>query len=70
MAFFIAVPSEVQLVKREHFNRWYDLSPYFSALTISNIPGQVNFLSFSILICNLKITINQKRKIVYATLLV
>ncbi|XP_012271259.1 ATP-binding cassette sub-family G member 1-like [Orussus abietinus] len=34
-------PSEVQHVKREHFNRWYDLSPYFCAMTLSNIPGQV-----------------------------
>ncbi|XP_011501126.1 PREDICTED: ATP-binding cassette sub-family G member 1 [Ceratosolen solmsi marchali] len=34
-------PQEVQLVKREHFNRWYDLGPYFCALTISNIPAQL-----------------------------
>ncbi|KAL7305558.1 hypothetical protein TKK_0002292 [Trichogramma kaykai] len=34
-------PQEVQLIKREHFNRWYDLGPYFSALTVSNIPAQL-----------------------------
>ncbi|XP_015604112.1 ATP-binding cassette sub-family G member 1 isoform X1 [Cephus cinctus] len=34
-------PSEVHLVKREHFNRWYDLGPYFCALTVSNIPAQI-----------------------------
>ncbi|XP_033226559.1 ATP-binding cassette sub-family G member 1-like isoform X2 [Belonocnema kinseyi] len=34
-------PSEVHLIKREHFNRWYDLSPYFCALTVSSIPAQI-----------------------------
>ncbi|XP_050573971.1 ATP-binding cassette subfamily G member 4-like isoform X4 [Bombus affinis] len=34
-------PSEVQLVKREYFNMWYDLSPYYCAFTIVNIPGQI-----------------------------
>ncbi|XP_034952375.1 ATP-binding cassette sub-family G member 1-like [Chelonus insularis] len=34
-------PSQVLLLKREHFNRWYDLSPYFTALTISTIPPQL-----------------------------
>ncbi|XP_011314770.1 ATP-binding cassette sub-family G member 1-like [Fopius arisanus] len=34
-------PLEVQLVKREHFNRWYKISPYFCALTISTIPVQI-----------------------------
>ncbi|XP_012265456.2 ATP-binding cassette sub-family G member 1 [Athalia rosae] len=34
-------PMEVQLVKREHFNRWYDLGPYFCAMTVSTIPPQL-----------------------------
>ncbi|XP_018573814.1 ATP-binding cassette sub-family G member 1 [Anoplophora glabripennis] len=34
-------PREVQLVKREHFNKWYRLSAYFAALTFSTIPIQV-----------------------------
>ncbi|XP_015108959.1 ATP-binding cassette sub-family G member 1 isoform X2 [Diachasma alloeum] len=34
-------PLQVQLVKREHFNRWYKISPYFCALTISTIPVQI-----------------------------
>ncbi|KAK0157176.1 hypothetical protein PV327_011347, partial [Microctonus hyperodae] len=33
-------PLQVQLVKRENFNRWYDLSPYFCALTVVTIPAQ------------------------------
>ncbi|XP_058792006.1 ATP-binding cassette sub-family G member 1-like [Phymastichus coffea] len=41
-------PQEVQLVKREHFNRWYDLGPYFCALTISNIPAQLILCIFYI----------------------
>lgn len=34
-------PSEVQLVKREYFNMWYNLSPYYCAFTLVNIPGQL-----------------------------
>ncbi|XP_066594181.1 ATP-binding cassette sub-family G member 1-like [Prorops nasuta] len=34
-------PSEVSLIKREHFNRWYDLSPYYCALSISTVPAQL-----------------------------
>ncbi|KAK0083884.1 hypothetical protein PV325_008003 [Microctonus aethiopoides] len=34
-------PLQVQLVKRENFNRWYDLSPYFCALTVATIPAQL-----------------------------
>ncbi|XP_063990040.1 ATP-binding cassette sub-family G member 1-like isoform X2 [Diachasmimorpha longicaudata] len=34
-------PTQVQLVKREHFNRWYSISPYFFALTLSTIPVQI-----------------------------
>ncbi|XP_076673414.1 ATP-binding cassette subfamily G member 4 isoform X2 [Andrena cerasifolii] len=34
-------PSEVQLVKREYFNRWYDLSSYYCAFTVINIPVQI-----------------------------
>ncbi|XP_039305436.1 ATP-binding cassette sub-family G member 1 isoform X2 [Solenopsis invicta] len=36
-------PSEIQLMKREHFNRWYDLSAYFWAFTVINIPLQIFF---------------------------
>lgn len=34
-------PSEVQLVKREYFNMWYNLSPYYCAFTLVNIPVQL-----------------------------
>lgn len=34
-------PSEVKLLKKECFNRWYGLSPYYAALTLSRLPFQV-----------------------------
>ncbi|XP_076766313.1 ATP-binding cassette sub-family G member 1 isoform X2 [Xylocopa sonorina] len=34
-------PSEVQLIKREYFNMWYDLSSYYCAYTVVNIPTQI-----------------------------
>ncbi|KAJ8669379.1 hypothetical protein QAD02_000638 [Eretmocerus hayati] len=36
-------PQEIQLVKREHFNRWYDLGPYFCTTTLANVPAQLLF---------------------------
>ncbi|KAF3426173.1 hypothetical protein E2986_03051 [Frieseomelitta varia] len=40
-ALFNFVPLEIQLIKREYFNMWYDLSPYYYAFTIINIPLQI-----------------------------
>lgn len=34
-------PQEVKIVKKECFNRWYGLTPYYMALTVSRIPLQV-----------------------------
>ncbi|XP_069702129.1 ATP-binding cassette subfamily G member 4 isoform X2 [Periplaneta americana] len=34
-------PNEVKLMKREYFNRWYGLSSYYMALTVSKIPIQI-----------------------------
>ncbi|XP_011252169.1 ATP-binding cassette sub-family G member 1 [Camponotus floridanus] len=34
-------PFEVRIMKREHFNRWYNLSAYYWALTIISIPLQI-----------------------------
>ncbi|KYQ50171.1 ATP-binding cassette sub-family G member 4, partial [Trachymyrmex zeteki] len=36
-------PFEIRIMKREHFNRWYDLSAYYWALTVVNIPFQMTF---------------------------
>ncbi|XP_076227054.1 ATP-binding cassette sub-family G member 1 isoform X2 [Nomia melanderi] len=34
-------PAEVQLVKREYFNMWYNLSPYYCAFTVVSIPTRI-----------------------------
>jgi ATP-binding cassette, subfamily G (WHITE), member 1 len=36
-----AVPLELPVIKREHFNRWYSARAYFISLTIADIPVQV-----------------------------
>lgn len=40
---FLPVPSEVQLIKREYFNRWYGLKPYYAALVFSRTPATIFF---------------------------
>lgn len=35
-------PQEVKLVKKEHFNGWYGLLPYYAALTVSKLPVQIS----------------------------
>ncbi|KAF2900586.1 hypothetical protein ILUMI_05599 [Ignelater luminosus] len=34
----ILFPSEVRLLKREYFNRWYGLKPYFLAVSLRSLP--------------------------------
>ncbi|XP_073996883.1 ATP-binding cassette sub-family G member 1-like [Rhodnius prolixus] len=34
----LAYPFEVKLLKKEHFNQWYGLCPYYLALTFSKVP--------------------------------
>ncbi|XP_050422487.1 ATP-binding cassette subfamily G member 4-like [Adelges cooleyi] len=41
MPVLLKFPSEVQLLKREYFNRWYGLNAYFCALTCSQFPMQI-----------------------------
>ncbi|CAH2236678.1 ATP-binding cassette sub-family G member 1-like [Pararge aegeria] len=43
MPILLAYPSEVLLVKREYFNRWYGLKPYYAALVISRTPATIFF---------------------------
>ena len=42
----LTVPSEVKLMKKEYFNRWYGLNSYYMAMTLSKIPVQVITLLF------------------------
>ncbi|XP_044314170.1 ATP-binding cassette sub-family G member 1 [Drosophila rhopaloa] len=37
----LSYPAEVKVVKKETFNRWYTLTPYYLALTVSRLPLQV-----------------------------
>ncbi|KAK6640213.1 hypothetical protein RUM44_011899 [Polyplax serrata] len=41
MPVLLQFPSEVQLLKREYFNRWYGLTSYFFALSFSRLPLQL-----------------------------
>ncbi|EDW70940.1 ATP-binding cassette subfamily G member 4 [Drosophila virilis] len=37
----LSYPADVKVVKKETFNRWYTLMPYYMALSISRLPLQV-----------------------------
>ncbi|XP_075974130.1 ATP-binding cassette sub-family G member 1-like [Anticarsia gemmatalis] len=43
MPVLLAFPTEVQLVKREYFNRWYGLKAYYAALVCSRTPATIFF---------------------------
>ncbi|XP_045534774.1 ATP-binding cassette sub-family G member 1 [Papilio machaon] len=43
MPILLAFPKEVQLIKREYFNRWYGLKPYYAALIVSRTPATIFF---------------------------
>lgn len=38
---FVSVPLEMQILMREHFNRWYRLAPYYISILLVEIPFQV-----------------------------
>lgn len=44
-------PQEVKLVKKECFNRWYGLTPYYMALTVCRIPCQFFFNLIFLTLC-------------------
>ncbi|XP_050680943.1 ATP-binding cassette sub-family G member 1 [Leptidea sinapis] len=46
----LVYPQEVKLVKKEQFNGWYNLAPYYAALTVSKLPVQV---SLNIIFCTI-----------------
>lgn len=43
MFLYLTDPQELRVVKKECFNRWYGLTPYYLALTISRLPLQILF---------------------------
>lgn len=46
----VVYPQEVKLVKKEHFNSWYGLLPYYAALTVSKLPVQI---SLNLIFCTI-----------------
>lgn len=41
MPVLLQFPSEVQLLKREHFNRWFRIGPYYLAMIAAKLPMQI-----------------------------
>lgn len=41
LKYLISVPSELPIITREHFNKWYSLKSYYLAITLADIPIQV-----------------------------
>ncbi|KAG4072310.1 hypothetical protein HA402_004242 [Bradysia odoriphaga] len=41
MPVLLQFPSEIALIKREHFNRWFKLAPYYWALLLTRLPIQI-----------------------------
>jgi ATP-binding cassette, subfamily G (WHITE), member 1 len=46
----ISFPSELPVIKREHFNRWYSFTAYYTSLILADIPFQILCTSLYILI--------------------
>lgn len=41
MPVLLQFPSEIQLLKREHFNRWFRIGPYYWSLIMAKLPMQI-----------------------------
>ncbi|XP_059051407.1 ATP-binding cassette sub-family G member 1-like [Achroia grisella] len=72
MPVLLAFPKEVQLVKREYFNRWYGLKAYYAALVVSRTPATI-FFSLLYLVLTYPITsqpLELHRVLMFATICV
>lgn len=47
---FLTVPLEMKILTREHFNRWYKLTPYLLSVILVEIPFQVSYNLFDLII--------------------
>lgn len=45
-----SVPLEMKILRREHFNRWYKLTPYVLSLLFMEIPFQVSIIFRNLII--------------------
>lgn len=43
----LSFPLELPVLLKENFNRWYSLRSYYLAITVSDIPFQVNNIYFN-----------------------
>uniref|UniRef100_A0A1L8E493 Putative pleiotropic drug resistance pdr1-15 abc superfamily protein n=1 Tax=Nyssomyia neivai TaxID=330878 RepID=A0A1L8E493_9DIPT len=50
MSVMMSFPVEMEMLKREHFNRWYKLGPYFFSIILFEIPFQMICASSYIII--------------------
>lgn len=41
MPVLLQFPTEIQLLKREHFNRWFRIGPYYWSFIIAKLPMQI-----------------------------
>lgn len=41
MPVLLQFPTEIQLLKREHFNRWFGIGPYYWSFIIAKLPMQI-----------------------------
>jgi len=63
MPVLLEFPTQVKLLKREHFNRWYRFNPYFFAMTLAKLPVQllnsILYLTMVYLITDQPIEVNR-----------
>lgn len=38
---FFVVPEQIAVIRREHFNRWYNTASYYAATLVSALPTQI-----------------------------
>lgn len=47
----IAVPIEMTILIKEHFNRWYSLKAYYFAMTVVDLPITVSVIYYIYVKC-------------------
>lgn len=47
MSVVLSFPLEMESLRREHFNRWYNLMPFYFSVILYEIPFQVSLSEYS-----------------------